>query len=80
MVEIITSNEPKQADPLKPELALLTRLGSIAVHAEEMLSEKGHAYDRVALQQLLQDSEVQQWITAMGVYMPVRRRPLQSHL
>lgn len=60
-------------DALKPNLTLLVKLGSIAVHADEMMSAKGHAYDRVALQQLIADPEVQQWIKSMGVYMPVKR-------
>lgn len=61
------------SDPLKPSLTLLTKLGSIAVHAEEMLSPKGHTVDRHALQTLLTDVEVQKWIKDMGVYMPVKR-------
>lgn len=60
-------------DPLKPELSLLSKLGSIAVHSGEMLSAKGHVFDRTALEGLLRDWEVQEWIKAMGVYMPVKR-------
>lgn len=60
-------------DPLKPSLGLLTKLGSIAVHAEEMLSPKGHPLDREALKSVLSGVEVQQWIKDMGVYMPVKR-------
>ena len=65
-------------DPLKPSLTLLSKLGSIAVHAEEMFSEWGlnfDAYDvdRQAILGLLADSEVKQWIKDMGVYMPVKR-------
>ena len=59
-------------DPLTPDLTTLCKLGSIVVHAEEMLST-GHAFDRAALQSLLIDPEVQRWIKAMGVYMPVKR-------
>lgn len=61
------------SDPLKPSLGLLSKLGSIAVHADEMISAKGHPYDRAALEQLLVDPEVRQWINEMGVYMPVKR-------
>lgn len=60
-------------DPLKPELTLLMKLGSIAVHAEEMISPSGHNFDRIALQQLLADREVRDWIKSMGVFMPVKR-------
>lgn len=58
-----------------PSLALLVKLGSIAVHADEMLSPMGHGYDRVALQQLLKDSEVQFFIKDMGAIglLPVKR-------
>lgn len=62
-----------KTDPLKPSLSVLTKLGSIAVHADEMMSGEGHAYDRIALTGLLADAEVQLWIRAMGVYMPVKR-------
>jgi len=61
------------SDPLKPELGLLVKLGSIAVHVEEMMSPKGHRFDKAAIQTLLDDAEVKQWIKDMGVYMPVKR-------
>jgi hypothetical protein len=60
-------------DPLKPELGMLVKLGSIAVHCEEMLSPSGHGFDKIATQQLLKDPEVKAWIKAMGVFMPVKR-------
>ena len=60
-------------EALKPSMALLCKLGSIAVHAEELLSEKGHYLDRHALQTLLNDWQVKTWIKEMGVYMPVKR-------
>ncbi len=59
--------------PLKPSLELLVKLGSAVVHAQELLSPKGHHFDRAALDTVLNDSEVQQWIKDMGVYMPVKR-------
>jgi hypothetical protein len=37
-------------DTLQAKLSLLLKLGSIAVHAEEMLSPGGHACDRAALE------------------------------
>ena len=52
-------------DALRPELRLIVKLGSIAVHADEMLSSDSHDYDRIALQQLLADPEVVEWIDAM---------------
>jgi hypothetical protein len=53
------------ADMLKPSAALLCKLGSIAVHAEELLSPSGHEFDRSALQTLFADAEVRAWIAAM---------------
>jgi hypothetical protein len=61
-----------KTDPLQPSLALLCKLGSIAVHVEEMLSPAGHAFDRIALETVL-DEEVRTWIKNMGVYMPRKR-------
>jgi hypothetical protein len=60
-------------DPLKPPLTLLSKLGSIAVHAEEMSSPKGHAFDLIAIRSLLADSEVVAWVKAMDVYLPQKR-------
>lgn len=58
------SNKPKPYS-LEPGITLLVKLGSIAVHAEEMISAGRHDYDRVAIQQLLADSEVLEWIKQM---------------
>ena len=61
------------SDPLKPSLSLLVKLGSIAVHAEEITSPSRHQFDVAAVETLLDDDEVKQWIKDMGVYMPVKR-------
>ncbi len=61
------------SDPMKPNLALLVKLGSIAVHCDEMLSSDGHAFDRLALQSLLDDEDVKSWIALMGVFLPLKR-------
>jgi hypothetical protein len=63
------------SDPLKPGITLLVKLGSIAVHVEEILSPKGHEFDRYALQTLLDDPEVKEWIGQMNkmAMIPVRR-------
>jgi hypothetical protein len=62
-------------DPLKPALPLLVKLGSLAVHIEEMLSPAGHEYDRAAIDTLLTDPEVTTWMAAMGKmgFLPVKR-------
>ena len=60
-------------DPLKPSLSLLSKLGSIAVHAEEMLSPKGHHFDKLELEQLLKDPEIKKWIDAYSLDKRERR-------
>lgn len=63
------------SNPLKPPTGLLCKLGSIVVHAEELLSPKGHAFDRGALQALFDDVEVKEWIAAMDkmAFLPKKR-------
>lgn len=65
-----------KSNPLEPSASLLVKLGSIAVHVEEMLSLDGHEFDRVALGSLLRDKELRDWIEAMDdmALMPVKRR------
>lgn len=53
------------SDVLNPSPALLCKLGSIVVHADELLSPKGHPFDKEALLSLFQDDEVNQWIDGM---------------
>lgn len=62
-------------DPFKPSVPLLVKLGSIAVHVEEMMSAKGHRFDRAAIQTLLDDEEVIEWRKAMDkmAMLPVKR-------
>lgn len=61
------------SDPLNPSLGLLSKLGSIVVHADEAMSEEGHQFDVLAIKTCLDDPEVQQWIKDMGVYLPKKR-------
>lgn len=55
-------------------LALQVKLGSIAVHADELLGPDGHAFDRVALADLLQDAELRAWVQSMGPLLPLKRK------
>lgn len=54
------------SDPLSPSPRLLCKLGSIAVHVEELLSPFGHTFDKVALESLQKDPEVKAWLKAMS--------------
>lgn len=68
-------------DTLKPPLTLLIKLGSIAVHADEMndygFNPQEHAFvfDRGAMVTLLQDPEVKEWIASMTklAFVPQKR-------
>lgn len=64
-----------KVDPLKPTAAVLCRIASIVVHADEMMSDSGHAFDRAALQSLLIDRQVRDWLRDMGKLglLPVKR-------
>jgi hypothetical protein len=50
---------------LNPSVPLLCKLGSIIVHADELMSQDGHEFDRLALEQLLRDAEVKAWLAGM---------------
>jgi len=60
--------------PLSPPASLLCKLGSIAVHAEEILSPGGHAADRFALQALFNDPEVKEWLKQMDSLAMIPRK------
>jgi hypothetical protein len=51
--------------PLDPTVALLAKIGSIAVHADEMIGPNGHQFDATALKALLADPEVVEWLDHM---------------
>lgn len=58
---------------LQISVGLAAKLAAVVVHAEEMMSSKGHAFDRMALEGALKDPEVQAWIKEMGPLAPVKR-------
>ena len=63
------------SDPLKPSVTLLVKLGSLAVHVDEMLSPQGHPYDRQVVGDLLEDAEVAAWLEQMdkAAFLPKKR-------
>lgn len=73
--EMTPVTTPKTKTPLAPDAALLVKLGSIVVHAEEMLSPNGHQFDRIAIESLLNDASVVAWMASMGAMglLPVKR-------
>lgn len=60
-------------NPLQPSPAILAKLGSIAIHAREMLSPGGHAFDKIALVDLLSQSDVIEWLEKMHAMALVPR-------
>jgi hypothetical protein len=62
-------------DLMHPPMSLLVKLGSIAVHAEELIGPTGHQFDKAALDQLLRDPEVTEWREAMDkmAFLPKKR-------
>lgn len=63
-------------DTLNPPPAVLAKISSVIVHVDEMLSSDGHHFDRIALQNLLNDPDVQEWLKGMGemALIPVKRK------
>lgn len=63
-------------DTYTPPVALLAKLGSIAVHANEYTSTMNHStVDLQAIKGLLADRLVQAWLAAMDAanLLPIRR-------
>ena len=61
--------------PFEPSKTLLIKLGNLAVHTEEMLSVKRHAFDVEVIKALLNDIEVKEWLKEMDklALLPVKR-------
>lgn len=62
-------------DTYAPPIALLVKLGSLAVHIDEMLSVHGHSFDREAIKALLADRDLLAWLASMdgAGFLPIRR-------
>jgi hypothetical protein len=61
------------ADPLRPSITLLGKLGFIAVRIEEYLDTR-HDFDYLALRRLLADEEVRAWLEGMAAMAHIPRR------
>jgi hypothetical protein len=60
--ELTTKQRASVETFLRPSMALLVKLGSIAIHCDEMLSSEGHNFDRLAIESILNDKEVRDFI------------------
>lgn len=54
------------ADCLRPHGQLLIKLGSLIVHYQEWTSNKGHEFDKIAIDSLLSDEDVKEWLREMN--------------
>ena len=54
--------------------ALAAKIAAIVVHSMEMFSVDGHQFDRIALETVLRDPEVKDWIRRCGALAPAMRR------
>ena len=65
----------KKLNPLKPSATLLVKLGSIIVHHQEWVSHKGHNFDKISIDSLIDDKEVSEWLNAMNelALLPLKR-------
>lgn len=63
------------ADPFKPSVGLLAKIGSICQHIDEAFGPDGHDFDWAAARSLLADREVQKWLDGMHKHalLPVLR-------
>lgn len=57
--------KPNPLAALNPSPQLLCKLGSIIVHAEELVSPFGHHFDKAALDSLMRDPQVVEWLAEM---------------
>lgn len=66
-------------NPLQPSASLLSKLGSIVVHLEELNGPGAHHFDKVAMDQLLNDPEVREWVKQMdSMAMLPRKRTAED--
>ena len=74
MQSALRDSENLSANLMHPSAALLAKLGSVVVHAEEAVSAEGHAFDVEAIKALVNDREVKAWIKGMGALLPQQRK------
>lgn len=70
------SPKQKTPNPLEPSVSLLCKLGSIARHLEEATTPgRYHPFDELAMKDLIEDADVEAWMTAMDAkaLLPVKR-------
>ena len=71
----MTTKNNSAGVPQLSTLSVLVKLASLAVHVEEYFSAGCHRFDKTAIDQLLADPEVRDWIAKMTEkgMLPVKR-------
>ena len=55
-------------------LSLAVKLASLVIHCDEAFGPGGHHFDKIAIQQIIEDPEVKQWLrTFEPGTLPVKR-------
>jgi len=65
---------PRSEKPMSISVALASKLATVVVHADELLSPDGRHVDKEALRIAATDPEVQEWIKSLGPLAPLKRR------
>jgi hypothetical protein len=75
-VDALAVHGVSSSSVLVPSASLLCKLGSIAVHADEMLSADGHRFDVESLKTCFVDGEVRAWLAEMDrlAMIPKKRK------
>lgn len=73
--EIFAGREKTTQPAYTPNLTTAIKLASIVVHVEEFLSPDGHDYDKIAIEQLLKDPDIVEYLAVMNsaAFLPVKR-------
>jgi hypothetical protein len=71
----MSAQRGESGDPLEPSAALLVKIGSALIHAEEYLSPDPHPLDLAAFEALMSEPEVTEWLGSMNALalLPVKR-------
>ena len=58
--------------------SIVAKLGSLVVHIEEYFSADSHPLDKTAIESLLMDAELRQWMMKNKILFPLKRHILEA--
>jgi hypothetical protein len=74
MAAMLEMSKEHGIESIEISLSLASKIATVVVHADELLSPDAHVFDREALRVAANDPEVQAWIKELGPLAPVKRR------